>query len=286
MYEYGNPWTLTGPDGTTITSGTSGLVVEDISGFDMPTVRTNVEDIPEDDGAVFGDQFYGRRPVTISGRIVNVTPAERNNIVQTLQRVCRALRGDMTLRTTPSGMPEQMVYARLDQPLRISKAEGIAKSFLISLVCADPRIYSYALHEYAGTYSTTLPGAAFDWVFPVNFGGGTVSGLATIATNLGNAGTRPIIRVTGPIDNPQILNVTTGESMWVDDLSLLAGQWIEIDFARKSALDQNGYNRYSHIRFPQSTWFDLEPGANSIQVFGTNAAPGAQLDIDWRDAWI
>jgi hypothetical protein len=284
MLEHGRTWELEGPEGTTVTlnaSPVNGLYLEEVTGFDMPQIRQNIEDLPEADGAVAGDFFFGHRSVTLRGKIVSPTAAERNQLALNMQRTIRGLRGDVTLRSQPSGQPAMQATGRLEA-FRLTG--GYVKEFLISFVCPDPRIYAQSLSQETVTGSTASVGAAFPWSFPVNFGGGTGAALTVTASNEGNIDTPAIIRVWGPLNNPQIHNIATGEIIYLDAVSLGSGQWIEVDTGAKTAVRHDGTNAYNNVRFPGS-WWKLVPGANLIRVFGSGEGPGAELDVSWRSAW-
>src|SRR3954470_7969212 len=146
MYETGAQWTSTSPDGaTTVTfnDGASGLYLESVTGFDSPDVRQNIDVLPEADGSVAGNFFFGSRPVTLNGKVIAPTAASRNNVVVNLQRAVRGLRGDVTLKSQPQGLPAMQATARLNN-MRVSG--GYVKDFQIALICPDPRMYSQTLN--------------------------------------------------------------------------------------------------------------------------------------------
>jgi len=284
MYETGAPWTLTAADGTTVTFNDGTMVLEEVTGFDAPTVRQNVEELPEADGAVAGAFYFGARPVTLRGRIVNVSAAARNQAVAQLQRSLRGLREDVTLESSPQGLPAMQAYGRL-QSFRVSG--GFVKEFLIGLVCADPRIYSQEEHVVAGIGQVATSGAVFPWVFDVSFGGGSGATVTVVAENAGNFDVAPLVRVTGPIVSPQVKNLATGESVYLDNVTLAAGEFVEFDMQARMAVRGDGTNLYDRVRFPGSVWWSLEPGANSVELRSASAsASDASLSVVWRDSWV
>lgn len=285
MLEYSQQWTLVGPDGTTVifNDGISGLILEDVAGFDGAPVRLNVEDLPESDGAVAGDSYLGQRPVTLTGRVAAASASARNATVVSLQQALRALKGDLTLKSQASGLPAMQAKARLAAPLRLSG--GYVKAFQIALVCPDPRIYSQTLNQGVATGAVSAPGASFSWVFPVNFGGGTGATQVVNVTNAGNFATAPIVRVWGPIANPQITNATQALSLYLDSLTLVAGEYVDVDLGARTVTKSDGSNLYSKVRFPGSSWWTLNPGSSTVQLWGTGTSGSTELDVSWRDAW-
>lgn len=284
MYEASAVWTLTGPDGTQAQFNVGGdLILEEVSGFDSATVRQNVEDLPELDGAACGDFFLGSRPITLSGRVASATAAARNATVANLQRAARGLRSEITLVSQPQGMPVMQTTARL-QSLRVSG--GFVKQFQLALVCADPRFYSQTLNSVSATGTVSTTGASFPWAFPVSFGGGTGGTASAAVSNAGNMTTPPLFHITGPVTNPRLTLYETGESLYVDNLTLAtSGDTLDIDIWNRTAVVNSVTNVYSHIRFPDSVWWLLQPGANTVQLWASSSSAGVSLQAQWRDAW-
>ncbi len=289
MEQSGTVYTLVGPDSTTVQlDGTgaagSAFVLSDVDGLDSPEVRTDVEDLPEQDGAVAGSFFLGSRPIVLTGRIKADTVADRNAAIATLSRASLALRADAVLQFQPDGMPALQVHVRRQQRLLVGG--GYVKEFQLQLVAADPRIYSQLLNTVGATGTTSTTGAAFPLVFPVNFGGGSGGTVNLNAANAGNVGAPPVLKVTGPVTNPQVTNSTTGESLYLDNLDLVAGEYVTVDVAARTVAKSDGANLYARVRFPDSAWWLLAPGTNLIQLWAAASSAGVQLDVSWRDSWV
>lgn len=285
MLEHSAQWTIVGDDGTTVqfNDGASGWLLEEVTGFDSPDVRQNLEELPEEDGAVAGDFFFGARPVTFRGRIAAPTAAQRNASALTLMRALRGLRGDVTVKSQASGLAAMQAKARL-QNFRL--AGGYVKTFLIGLVCPDPRFYSQAENSQAGSGGGLgIPGAVFPWAFPVNFGGGSGAALQVTVTNAGNFDSPPVIRVAGPCTNPQVELDAPDESLYVDNLILLAGEWIDIDMNARTVKKNDGSSFYDRVRFPGSVWWRLRPGSNTVKLWASGTDATTALTVTWRDAW-
>jgi hypothetical protein len=283
MYETSATWSITNADGTAISFNTDAdLRLEAVTGFDSPNVRQNIADLPETDGAIAGDFFFGSRPVTFSGKVISSSAAQRNTVVAQMQRALRALRSDLTIRTQSQGLPAMRAYARLDN-FRVTG--GFVKDFSIGLVCADPRFYSEVLNTVTLTAAGPVSGAAFPWVFPVSFGGGTGGIASGSVPNAGNIDTAPVLRITGPVANPYVVNTTTGASLYLDGVGLAAGEYVDIDVANRTVTSNGGLNWYARVRFPASTWLTLAPGANFLQLWASSSSAGVSLIATYRDAW-
>src|SRR6185295_16574637 len=103
----------------------------------------------------------------------------------------RGLRDDVTVSASGiDGLPDMQVSGRLDN-VRVTPDQGIVKGYLISLICADPLIYSKVLNTQSGTGSVASTGAAFPLVFDIVFGAGSGAVVSITATNAGNFPTYP-----------------------------------------------------------------------------------------------
>jgi hypothetical protein len=232
---------------------------------------------------VFGDAFYGHRSVTLTGKIgANFSASDRNTALLNLQRALRGLRSSFTLKSTASGLPAMQCSGRLEA-LRVSGS--YLKDFQIQVVCADPRIYSQALTTLMASGTVTTPGAAFPWAFDVNWGGGTGATQAVNPTNVGNFTAPCTLVVWGPCSSPQITNATTGESIYIDSLTLAAGEYVTVDTLARTVVKNDGTSVYAKVRFPGTTWFGLAPGSNTIQLWATATTAATELDCSWRDTW-
>lgn len=284
-------YTLTGPDGTiavfndTADPNYVGVLTE-ITGLDSPDVRESAEDLVEFDGGVHGSFYYGRRPMTLTGIMLNpATVAERNLRQQRLSRASDAMRGDATLTWQPSGEPQQYVKVRRQQPLRVTGAWQ--KQFQLAVVASDPRVYSFALSTL--TAATADPGASTAGrSYPHLFNRAYAAALPLgqlLVTNAGTSSTYPIVYINGPGNNPVISNFTTGQSLYLN-YSLAAGEYLAVDMLNRTVYLNGTASRYGAVDFARSSWWPLLPGVNDLRIAFDTYLSGSSLRVDWRDAWL
>jgi len=97
--------------------------------------------------------------------------------------------------------------------------------------------------------------------------------------------TAPIIRIDGPIVNPWV----QGLDWRIDlDLSLTAGQWVEVD-ARpwRATVLRNGATNASEA-LGRRQWLHqvrLTPGNQEIRFGGSGSAGTSTCRVTWRNAW-
>jgi hypothetical protein len=79
----------------------AGMLTE-VSGLDSPDVRESAEDLVEGDGGVHGNFYFGRRPITLNGRIFgHQTARERDIRLDYVRNATLAMRSDAILSWVP-----------------------------------------------------------------------------------------------------------------------------------------------------------------------------------------
>lgn len=87
-----------------------GMLTE-VTGLDSPDVRENSEDLVESDGGVHGRFYYGRRPITLSGKVFgHASLAERAYRLDLARRASQALRQDAQLTWLPSQRVDNVIF--------------------------------------------------------------------------------------------------------------------------------------------------------------------------------
>lgn len=149
-----------------------------------------------------------------------------------------------------------------------------------SMFAEDPRIYSSNVREEFITQSqTALTGRSYNKGYSYGYGT-TVDPSARNIVVGGNRPTPVTLLMTGPAEQPTVINETSGTTM-VFDLSLPAGSVLAVDtYYHTVRLD--GANRRSALVDPN--WFFLLPGDNIIR-YRSQIDGGSVLTIRGYDAW-
>jgi hypothetical protein len=151
--EIGAKYTLTAGDGTVATfndstdGNFSGYLTE-VTGLDSPDVRESGDTLVQADGGWHGNFYYGRRPITLSGNVVNIIDAaDRAAKIDRISRASNAMRADAVLswQNTAAGSVPMQTWVRRQQPVRYSS--GWAKSFQLLLVSQFAPLFSVAQHS-------------------------------------------------------------------------------------------------------------------------------------------
>ncbi len=286
--EWGVPYKLTGPDGTVAWfnclpgstteeqesysyGGEAGALYcgildpEESSGLgDDAEIRENSSEKTEQDGAVFGNFYRGKRPIILGGIIhPGLSATQRNERAGRIRRAAAALRPDAwlnynfgysTIEWTPLGGEALKVEVRKQQPIRFTGQ--FIKKFLIAFVAPDPRIYAKAPTSGETKEKTTEK-------------------LELTLENKGDMETANLseIKFYGPIKKKGTVKVECefagGATRWIELLNvpvMTKSEYIAINLANRTVNKNGSENVYNLVNFSNSSWFLFPPGSFTIKV--------------------
>lgn len=173
---------------------------------------------------------------------------------------------------------------RVVMPANYPHSIGFA-SGVIEWEASDPRHYSEDAYDEETARAT--PGAGLDPPFtpPLSLPASTSTGSLTLT----NAGTAPVgwtALLEGPLVNPRLTHVGTGEYLDFSangGLNIASGQSITIDTDDRSVLLAGTGDRRPTLALPESTWWLLDPGDNEVRLDADSGA--GTVTFTWRDGW-
>lgn len=239
------------------------------------------------DGMVAGVDRYSGRTVTMT---VNISAADQTTFAAAVAAFSLAFTApqadDSPLTFTIPGVAGSAA-ARLNVrprkvalPIGVEYFAGVGRA-AVELFASDPLIYSNAETTATLNLAQAPGGMTFDLVFDLIFGGGGSFGSATL-TNSGTATAPVVIRINGPVTNPTVRNVTTGQSLTLT-ATLASGDYIDVDTAARTVLLNGTADRYSYLTTPQ--WWGIQPGANEIRYFA-DVTTASTATVTFRSAWV
>lgn len=171
---------------------------------------------------------------------------------------------------------------------------GNRRDAIIGMRLSDSRIYSTQLVSGTTSAPAQGTGTSLPWTLPVTLTASSQPVAPGVVTNPGTAPSPPIIDVYGPVTNPTILNVTLGLQLVFQGLSLANGEYVRIDFAKRTIVRSNGQSVRSALVRSSSTWWKpgaqdgspgIGPGAQTIQLTSADLALPARADISFYPAY-
>ena len=271
----GFPLTGTSPGG-------GALTVQSLDGWLSRALRRERQDRAQQSGAWPSTGQDSALPITVRGQAVYSTDvaaaAERRTIL--------ALGGqgvsDFTV-TDPAGIGTRQV--ELDA-LIVSPVRDAMFTYSLVVTACDPVMYgplTFASTSLSGTAGGT--GLVYPLAYPLNYG--VAPGVTPGALTLLNGGTTsywPRLRIDGPVPNPRVTLVETGDTIRYG-ATLAAGQWLDIDCANRRVL-LNGQVSVRHLVSSSGSWLAIPTGGGSITWTADAADPNAELSVwGYEGAW-
>lgn len=150
----------------------------------------------------------------------------------------------------------------------------------------DPALYGAELSDDTGLVSGTVSGRGYNKAFDYGYGAGTAtSGVLQFVLG-GNRPSYGKFLIHGPVENPTILNETTGQLMRFD-IKLEPGDFLEIGL-RYHTVRLNGATDRRNVLKGARIWFPFMPGNNTFRFGGTQyiaGPPDASLVALYRPAY-
>lgn len=123
-------------------------------------------------------------------------------------------------------------------------------------------------------------GRTYPRVYPLSYGANT--GTSQLVSNSGNVDTWPVTTIDGPITNPRLENVTTGQTLSLS-IEVADGAFLEVDHSQRTVKLNGTASRYASLLSPVQ-WWPLVPGINAIRLGADTSGAGAQALVSWSDA--
>lgn len=175
---------------------------------------------------------------------------------------------------------------------------------------SDPRLYNPTLRTVEFSLLGTSGGLPIPFTIPIPIGRDALDTIETINYASGSrlaAAEYPIIIINGPITNPIIRNLTTGEQIALTangGLSLATGEYITIDLSgfprrdNKTIRDQDGnsVSQYLSTDSDLATWHlayagelldddTYADGTNEINCIGSNVTLVTSVELRYYDRY-
>lgn len=173
----------------------------------------------------------------------------------------------------------KLLYAQLVE----TTSQGFVQPFVLYAKVIDPTIYLGNLQTASTAQSsptTTTGAAAYSFTYPVVYG----STIYNVNADCNNVGSLPVyprtMTITGPINNPTITNLATGEFITVN-VNLGIGDILSIDYSKTSQIvTVNGVNNLNNVT-TSSTFWKIQPGTNTIQLSGSSVGVGSFATVTY-----
>ncbi|MEU6229990.1 phage tail domain-containing protein [Streptomyces sp. NPDC047042] len=250
---------------------------------DLPDIRAEDVARPGQHGDYSGPDYTGPRVIQLGLGLRGETPDD-------LRALTIALRNHTQPQRQPSALQfldqDILVWAKVRKRSLPYDAEHLWSigDAALELYCADPYLYGLTEQSTSTTAYSPSAGRTYPLTHDRTYGPAGESG-RVLAVNNGASDAYPVLRVDGPVADPSIEQVTTGQTLIID-ATLNDGEYLLIDTRTRAVLFQGSSPRRSWVR-AGSTWPLLVPGANEIAYRGSALPSGSGvpslLTVTWRD---
>lgn len=259
----------------------------DVDGLEsLSDLRTQDDNQGYNDGMYSGRDFLGGRTITftINTFAGNGKSAQQNyNLLQQALAPQQSGTTDLNFLLSPTDT-EMLIDARVRTRRTLIDPEytyGFIRS-QITMFAPDPRYYTATATTASLSPSAPL-GRTYNKTYNVVYGGGSI-GSSTAIVNNGWWTTYPTITITGPVSNPTIGNITTGQYITFN-YNVANTDTLVIDLAQR-LVTLNG-SAARNLIAGNSQWFGAAPGTSNFYFTGLNALVGTTTcSVTYRSAYV
>lgn len=256
-------------------------VITSLNGLEMPPIRKIDYDLAGENFGLFVNALYGKRSFSIQGWVIGQSASDFISKRDDFQKALDITNGEIAINFVLANDRQVTINAILNR-LDFMPEAGVvtASKYSASFTASFPFLVS--TNENSQTVGLALSGggAVPPLTMPAGISGD--SGGVVNAYNYGNGIYYPTARIYGPVENPALKNETLGLELDLN-ITLSAGEYIDVDFKRKTVTDQSGSNRYS---IKSGDWWYLTPSNNVIKFLAETYDATAQATLYWRDSYL
>jgi hypothetical protein len=256
------------------------------SGIDNPAdIRLALQEKAQQDGLWDAQPVLGGKVIPLEGMCEEPSPQAAQALVDGMRAMSRQL-VELAVDSDARGPRSAMVRIRSGwEPTWVSQTTF---TYTITCIATDPLLYGpevFAQTSLASTAGGT--GRVWPRVWPTDWGlpPGVTPGAVQVA-NSGSASYFPRLRIDGPVTNPVVSLVETGDVVRFDG-AIAAGQHLDINWGtpRRVTLGDNAVNMRHKITYT-GNWLAVPAGGGSISYTADDANPAALLSVwSYQGAW-
>lgn len=250
---------------------------------------------PQQHGMTDRGYYYDPRYIILSLGVIGTSLADmetkRRNLISIFAPQTNSLQLKYTL---PSGAVRYIECHYLDGLNMPHTNTGTWLKEVVTLVCPDPTFYDPAFNIGGFNISAGADTWVVPFEVPLTIGASTIDSDAAI-TYSGDADSYPIIRITGPANDPILTNETLDLKLDFTGGTVNAGDYYELDlrYGRKTVVDSGGTAQISKLTsdsdvatFRIAADPDASGGINSLNFSCTGATTATKCDVIYYDRYI
>lgn len=264
--------------------------IEKHSGFTSPNRRVPGYQKPNRDGYKRVNQLYGQRKLGFSFRVYGQTQAHFEDIKSKLVDAADFRHGTQTMTIKSHDNRFYQVDGIVDMLSDTGKLVYNEEQFMMTFLCDTHTFSDLGLDGNGESIILTLADSlsGLEYVigggaeYPAEYSLGNIE--ARTIDNTGTAKVFPMIRLSGPLNQPTVTNTTNGKSFKLN-VFIEADEYVDIDMDRQTVIDNTGASLFAHVDPSLRSFWELELGENIIE-FKHNGLINdvARCRISWKPA--
>jgi hypothetical protein len=238
------------------------------------------------DGYTPGRDLLGKHATTFQVQITGISQADLAEKVDAWKAACALAADDLVaVRARLLAGETRVRYGRFRMPGEADAKDGARAHFAVGsaqFVTLDG--FTYSDEEHSLATPRVSGGSGFTPPFEVPFTLGASETGSVAADNAGNAPGSWRITLTGPLAQPVITHLESGQRLAFTangGVDLLAGQTLELDQARRSVLLNGVADRRTQMS--EEDWWPLAAATTTYRLDADSGA--GQMTVRWRDAY-
>ena len=265
-----------------------------IEGLGLPEVRNDISIAGNRDGGLMGENYYGLRIISVEGYFHGHSKSDlidaREKLSYALSLGNREEREVVLIVDEDDGSTKTLFCNALvnKQPdMAVKAGQRQFGAFRFELVCSSPfffggetigelgaggyiQMFSEEVLPYAGG------GGQIPATIPFSFTAGSAEATTITTTSSGTVTTK--ITIHANIENPSMVNETTGESFSVN--GVFTDNIIIENGTVKTATGNNILSSFT------GDFITLQEGENVLKLTGINPSAGSKAVVEWFDTFI
>lgn len=267
--------------------GTDFRVTQSLAGWeDSAPVRLDVQDRAQQDGGWDAAGYYGPRVISHEGIVEQGSRADALAVLDSLQALAPHTIHEFLVDDPFLG--ERSAMVRVLQGATVEWASPNRFRYSIQLLASDPLKYGPEVFTQTSLSATGGgAGLAYALAYPLDYGlaPGVTPGAITVE-NAGPASYFPRLRIDGPVTNPVITLVETGDFVRYNGV-VAVGQHLDINWGvpRRVTIGDNPVSVRSKVTY-SGNWLSVPAGGGSLTYSADDADPAALLSVwAYEGAW-
>lgn len=260
-------------------------LVTKVTGWGSSPKRVSVNAKSQQSGGWDATGFDGPRQISVEGVVIADTPEDAADRADSLAALSPRALQRFSVDSESVGLRWCMV--RVVAGAEPEWIDDTSFTYALSLIAPDPLKYGGELFAWA-PFAMAVPGTGITYplTYPLNYGvapGVTPGSVACV--NAGRSEYWPTLRIDGPVTNPRVSLVETGD--WVRYQGTVpAGQHLDIDCANRRVTVGDSPISVRNKVTSYGSWLAVPPGGGSVAVTADSAGSGSLLSVwSYEGAW-